>query len=77
MTLELGIFLVFILGVLLGVVIVSWIWCRRIYGAFKIDCSDPSKDICRLELDSMDLDALARRKYIVLKIVTRLDDSRE
>lgn len=64
-------------GVSIGAVVMNLYWLRRRYGVFKIDCRGPDKDICRLELNSMDLDALARQNYIVLKIETLFDNSQE
>ena len=65
----------FCLGISIGCCIMNAYWFRRLYGVFKIDCSDPNKDICRLELNSMDLDTLARKNYIVLKVEADIPNS--
>jgi len=67
---EIYLVIAFSLGIVIGTALMNFIWFRRLYGVFKIDCTDPEKDICRLELNSMDLDALARQNYIVLKVDT-------
>lgn len=55
-------------GISIGCLIMNIYWLRRRYGIFKIDCTDPDKDICRLELKNLDLDTLAKQNYIVLKV---------
>ena len=77
MTVELGIVLTTVLGIAFGVLVTNWIWFRRLYGIFKIDCTDPNKDTCRLELNSLDLDTLAQKKYIVLEVDAEFPDSRD
>lgn len=77
MTVELGIVLTTVLGIAFGVLVTNWIWFRRRYGIFKIDCTDPNKDTCRLELNSLDLDTLAQKKYIVLEVDAEFPDSRD
>lgn len=66
----------FILGALiLGVLIYAYtvIFCCR--GAFVIDFSDPNKDVCRLEIGS--LETIYRRKKLILKINTKTDLSQK
>lgn len=67
---EIYLVIAFSLGIVIGTALMNFFWFRRLYGVFKIDCTDPEKDICRLELNSMDLDALAKQNYIVLKVDT-------
>lgn len=74
---ELYLVIALCLGVIIGIVLMNFIWFRRLYGVFRIDCTDPDKDICKLELTSIDLDTLARKNYIVLKIETDLLESRD
>ena len=44
-------------------------------GTLKIDCSDPGKDIYRLEVD--DLDNLSRKRFIILRVDNKADLSHE
>lgn len=74
---ELIVVMAVVFGIAIGCLIMNIVWFRRLYGVFKIDCTDPNKDICRLELNSMDLDALAKREYIVLKVDTMFDQTRD
>ena len=61
-------------GISIGCFLMNAYWFKRLYGVFKIDFTYPDKDICRLELNSMDLDALAKKNYIVLKVSADFPD---
>ena len=74
---ELIVVMAVVFGIAIGCLIMNIVWFRRLYGVFKIDCTDPNKDICRLELNSMDLDALAKREYIVLKVDAMFNQTRD
>ena len=67
----------FLIGILIGLyvgVLCSYIFVkikkskRKPSGRFVMDFSDPTKDICRLELDE-DLNSIYTKKSIVLEIV--------
>lgn len=60
-------YLMFVLGAIIGT-IVTYIANRRgvEFGVLKIDRSYPEKDVYRIELD--DLDMLAKKKRIILKV---------
>ena len=64
------------LGVLVGVAVtnVLWIVCSG-HGILKIDKTNPEKDIYRLDIN--DLDALSRKKRILLKVDARADLSQK
>lgn len=70
----------FFTGIILGVII-NWlviyaytvIFCRR--GVFKIDLTDPNKDVCRLEIGP--LGDVYRRKTLILKIDAKADLSQK
>ena len=57
----------YFLGAIIGV-IVSWLFSkiRGVSGTLKIDCSNPEKDIYRIELDN--LDVLSKKHRVVLKV---------
>lgn len=70
----------FFTGLILGVIIYSVliygytvIFCRR--GVFKIDLTDPNKDVCQLVIGP--LGDIYRRKKLILKIETKMDPSQE
>lgn len=70
----------FFTGLILGVIIYSVliyaytvIFCRR--GVFKIDLTDPDKDVCQLVIGP--LGDIYRRKKLILKIETKMDPSQE
>lgn len=63
--------LLFIAGVLFGVVITHYILTKssKPSGTFIIDLSDPIKDVCRFEMDES-LDSIYSKKKIVLNVKT-------
>lgn len=70
----------FFAGVILGAVIetvliyaYTVIFCKR--GVFKVDLTDPNKDIFQLVLGP--LGDIHRRKRLILKIETKMDSSQE
>lgn len=70
----------FFTGVILGAVIeavliyaYTVIFCRR--GFFKIDLTDPNKDVCELVIGP--LGDIYRRKKLILEIHTKMDNSQE
>lgn len=72
----LKLWLVFVLGLVVGSIIVNIIWnSNRSSGVLKIDRSNPEKDIYRIELDS--LDNLSKKKRISLKVDTKANLSQE
>lgn len=60
----LGIFL----GVLLSYLFYQFLCKKKPSGTFIIDFSDPDKDV--FSLDSMDLNDIYKKKYIILKVET-------
>ena len=59
--------LVFFLGVMITLVVIS----RLSAGIIKIDRTNPDKDVYRLEID--DLDKLTKKKYILLRVNPKAD----
>nr|DAV24925.1 MAG TPA: Protein of unknown function (DUF2897) [Bacteriophage sp.] len=56
-----------LIGVLIGSVVSNIIfYCRSSSGVFRIDHSDPEKDVYRFEID--DLDKLDKKSRLILKI---------
>lgn len=69
-------FLVHAAGLIIGSVVVTIFWRLRTgSGILKIDTNNPEKDIYRLEIS--DLDKLAKKKRIMLKVDTNADFSQE
>jgi hypothetical protein len=61
--------LTFVIGVVVGALITSVIYyVIRVSGTLRIDRTDPDRDIYRLELG--DLDKLAKKKRVLLKVDT-------
>lgn len=65
--------IVFLLGVLIGVVIKSLI--KRPTGTLLIDKSNPEKDLYRFDIDY--LSKISKRKYILLKVDPNADLSQK
>lgn len=66
----------FLMGVLIGSVISNVIfYLKSASGVFRIDRSNPEKDICRLEIDS--LDKIDKKKRLILKIDHHADLSQK
>ena len=70
--------LVIVIAILVGAVVgfVSAFIFNRVlgvaHGVLRIDLSDPERDVFRLELDD-DLEKLATRKRVSLKVVKKFD----
>ena len=66
----------FLLGVLVGVIVVSVFYrLRSISGVLRIDSSNPEKDVYRFDVG--DLDKLSNKKRIVLKVDKEADLSQK
>lgn len=63
--------LVFLLGAVLTLVVIS----RLSSGTIKIDRTNPAKDVYRLEIDN--LDKLAKKKYVLLRVNSHADLSQK
>lgn len=60
----------FLIGIFVGGLLYWLIFCyKKPSGTFIIDFSDPTKDVCRLELDE-DINDIYTKKRILLKIKT-------
>jgi len=69
-------FLYVLLGIAIGVIITLVIYkLRTVHGVLRIDHSNLEKDIYRFEVDN--LDALSRKKYIVLEVDNYAELSQE
>lgn len=68
------IYFVFMLGILVGLII-GFIIRPQIFGTLKIDHSNPTKDVYRLEID--DFDQLTGRRRITLRVDHNADLSHE
>lgn len=67
--------ILFVLGLLLGVIITCICYSlRKPSGTFVIDFTDPLKDVCRFELGE-NLNTIYTKKRIVLNVRTYEDDS--
>lgn len=60
----------FLIGIFVGAFL-YWVFCERkkSSGTFVIDFTDPTKDVCRLELDE-DINIIYMKKCIMLNIKT-------
>ena len=62
--------LIFLIGLTIGAIISKLIWIRNaVFGALKIDRSNPEKDYISLEID--DLDSLFKNEKVILKITQK------
>lgn len=67
-----------VLAIVIGAVVgflTAFIFTRVLgtsHGVLRIDLSDPEKDVFRLELND-DLEKLATRKRVLLKVVKKFD----
>lgn len=69
-------YLLFILGVITGVIITSIIYrIRSTHGVLRIDHSNLEKDVYRFDVS--DLDSLSKKKRLVLKIDNNADLSQK
>lgn len=58
----------FVIGIGVGLLLYYVFGARRTYdGTYVIDFSDPTKDVCRLELNGGPLEAYGK-KYITLRV---------
>lgn len=72
----LKLWLVFVLGLVVGSIVVNIIWnLNQSSGVLKIDQSNSEKDIYRIELDS--LDNLSKKKRVSLKVDAKANPSQE
>ena len=61
-------YLWFAFGIIIGTIMANVLrLVRTSFGTLKIDCSDPDKDVYSIEID--DLDKLAKKKLVLLKVV--------
>lgn len=72
---EIGLWLMFIFGVIVGGLLTFLVVLRMLVGTLKIDHDDPEKDVYRF--DVTDIDALAKRKYILLAVESNSHFSHE
>lgn len=63
---EFELWLMFIFGVIIGGLLVCLFGLRMLVGTLKIDHDNPEKDVYRFEV--RDIDALAKRKYVLLQV---------
>lgn len=58
----------FLIGIFVGGLLYWLIFChKKPSGTFVMDFSDPTKDVCRIELDE-DINVIYSKKHILLKI---------
>ena len=64
--------LCWVIGVVVGIIITSVFWIVRSgHGVLNIDRTDPNKDVYRLDIN--DLDGMAKKKHILLKVNKNAD----
>ena len=63
---EFELWLMFIFGVIIGGLLACLFSLRMLVGTLKIDHDNPEKDVYRFEV--RDIDALAKRKYVLLQV---------
>lgn len=69
-------FIWFTLGVIFGSCISSILYNRvKAFGTFKIDHSNPDKDVYRLDFN--DIEGLSKKKRVVLKVDNHADLSQK
>lgn len=64
-----------LIGLGIGIILMLIILLRMLFGTIKIDQHNSKKDIYRIEIE--DLDSLAKKKYILLKVDRNADFSQE
>ena len=67
--------IIFLFGVIIGMLIASIGVLRLLSGTIRIDHNSQDKDIYRLEIN--DLDHLAKRRCVLLKVDSNADLSHE
>ena len=61
-------FMWFVSGLVIGIVISAlYRLGQTSFGTLKIDCSNPDKDVYSIEID--DLDKLAKKQFVLLKVI--------
>lgn len=61
-----------LLGVLVGCIVTNVICLIKAgFGTFKIDRSNPEKDVCRLELK--DYEGIHKKKFLFLRVDNKAD----
>lgn len=59
--------IIFLMGILMGIIISNLIWAMcSTCGKFKIDKSNPEKDLYSLEIKNLDL--IEKKKFIIFKV---------
>ncbi len=65
-----------VVGIFVGLVIATTIIViKSSFGTFRIDCSDPEKDVYRLDIHSVD--NIVKKKYIILRVDKNADLSQQ
>ena len=72
---EYGLWIMFIFGLIVGGLLAWLVVLRLLVGTLKIDRDNPEKDVYRF--DVTDIDALAKRKYILLQVESNSHLSQE
>ena len=72
---EFGLWLMFIFGAIVGWLLACLFTLRLLVGTLRIDHDNPKKDVYRF--DVTDIDALAKRKYILLQVESNSHFSHE
>ena len=68
--------LLYIAGLIVGGVITSVIFIvKSCFGTFKIDRSNPEKDIYRLDI--RDIDSISKKKRLIIKVDNKADLSQK
>ena len=68
--------LLYITGLIVGGVITSVIFIVKSgFGTFKIDRSNPEKDIYRLDI--RDIDSISKKKHLIIKVDNKADLSQK
>lgn len=65
----------FIAGIVIGMLVSAIAIVRMQVGTFLIDRSDHQKDICRLDIN--DLDDIAKKDFIILRVDSHADLSQK
>ena len=63
-------------GIFVGLVVATTIiTLKSSFGTFRIDCSNPEKDVYRLDIHSVD--NIANKKYIIMRVDKNADLSQQ
>ena len=71
----LDLWIMFIFGIIIGLIIAALIALRFPSGTIRIDQRNPNKELYRFEFD--DLDILPKSKYLILKVDTKANLSQK